>query len=485
MRVGIVGAGISGVVAGAHLKAAGIDITVFERSSQAGGVWLYDERLPPEPTYPSMKPSEADFHLGDEQSPRGKRYQRRQLAPGDDLKHAPPGPCYEGLTNNVPTRMMKLKINSWPAGTEDYVVHRVLNEYIQDTSRKTGVHLNTMYNTRVERIFKSGRLWKMRTSSSMRDQSVSHWAERDWDFDAVVIASGHYHACRLPDILGLSAWKKRWPSRVQHSKSYRNPRGFRDQNVLLIGAGVSSTDIAREISAEAKNIYQLSRGGAFDLPTSLLPPGATRISGEICAFESLPVENKQLTDALEPIPGRIVLKDGRELTNIHRIIFCTGYHMTLPFLPQFHSDATPVHEANSTVLITDGTQVHNLHKDIFYIPDPTLIFIGIPFFTATFTLFEFQAMAVAAVLTGTAVLPTTTEEMRKEYQLRLQKKGTGKMFHSLKDREVEYVNELVDWVNRDGARLGAKPMEGHTKAWHAANVDRLEKMRQRMENKIQ
>ena len=39
MKVGIVGAGVSGVVAGAHLKAAGIDITVFERSNQAGGVW--------------------------------------------------------------------------------------------------------------------------------------------------------------------------------------------------------------------------------------------------------------------------------------------------------------------------------------------------------------------------------------------------------------------------------------------------------------
>lgn len=39
MRVGIVGAGISGVVAGAHLKAAGIDVTVFERSCEAGGVW--------------------------------------------------------------------------------------------------------------------------------------------------------------------------------------------------------------------------------------------------------------------------------------------------------------------------------------------------------------------------------------------------------------------------------------------------------------
>lgn len=39
MKVGIVGAGISGVVAGAHLKAAGLDVTVFERSSEAGGVW--------------------------------------------------------------------------------------------------------------------------------------------------------------------------------------------------------------------------------------------------------------------------------------------------------------------------------------------------------------------------------------------------------------------------------------------------------------
>lgn len=39
MKVGIVGTGISGVVAGAHLKAAGIDVTVFERSDQAGGVW--------------------------------------------------------------------------------------------------------------------------------------------------------------------------------------------------------------------------------------------------------------------------------------------------------------------------------------------------------------------------------------------------------------------------------------------------------------
>ena len=39
MKVGIVGAGISGVVAGAHIGRANIDYTVFERSSAPGGVW--------------------------------------------------------------------------------------------------------------------------------------------------------------------------------------------------------------------------------------------------------------------------------------------------------------------------------------------------------------------------------------------------------------------------------------------------------------
>lgn len=38
-RVGVVGAGVSGVAAAAHLKRAGLDVTVFERSSVAGGVW--------------------------------------------------------------------------------------------------------------------------------------------------------------------------------------------------------------------------------------------------------------------------------------------------------------------------------------------------------------------------------------------------------------------------------------------------------------
>lgn len=156
---------------------------------------------------------------------------------------------------------MKLKINSWPAATADFVNHRVLNEYIQDTSRRNGVHSKTLYDTRVEKIFKKGEVWKVQTSTLEKIQGAFHGVERDWvrprlvsqyqklnlqDFDAVVIASGHYHACRIPDIPGLAAWKKRWPGRVQHSKSYRHPQSFKDQ-----------VSIPRNVQARRKTILKL------------------------------------------------------------------------------------------------------------------------------------------------------------------------------------------------------------------------------------
>lgn len=38
-RVAVIGAGISGIVSAAHLLAAGLEVTGFERSQAAGGVW--------------------------------------------------------------------------------------------------------------------------------------------------------------------------------------------------------------------------------------------------------------------------------------------------------------------------------------------------------------------------------------------------------------------------------------------------------------
>ena len=250
-----------------------------------------------------------------------------------------------------------------------------------------------------------------------------------------------------------------------------------EQNVLLIGAGVSSTDIARELGPIANTVYQTSRGGAFDLPPKLLPSNGIRIS-DIEAFET-PVSSVTTggLDRLSPIPFDVHLKDGGTLESIHRVIVCTGYHISLPFLQPYHDDDVPSSNASDTILVTDGTQIHNLHHDIFYVPDPSLAFIGVPYYTATFSLFEFQAIALAAAWSGKARLPSE-EVMRKEYAERLRRNGSGKGFHSLRGKEVAYVDGLMEWIN-EGKEENER-VDGHTKEWFEANEDRLKMLREKL-----
>jgi ACS family pantothenate transporter-like MFS transporter len=99
-RAAVIGAGISGIVSAAHLRNEGLDVTVYERSSAAGGVWcvayciflptsdqlfrLYDERRPLEPAYPSVLASRGEIYEDDP---------ALQLTEADmqAARHAPPG----------------------------------------------------------------------------------------------------------------------------------------------------------------------------------------------------------------------------------------------------------------------------------------------------------------------------------------------------------------------------------------------------------
>ncbi|KAJ5050138.1 hypothetical protein NUH16_008676 [Penicillium rubens] len=410
VRVAVIGAGISGVVTAGHLLAAGIQVMVFERNNAAGGVWLYDKRTPIEARYPSPRPSASQEYVKD-----GREDNERKI-----LLHAPPGPCYESLTNNVSTPLLQTKLNAWPEGTAHFVKHYVLKEYIQDTSKKAGVDDITKFGARVNRVHKDGPTWTVHWTTLSEDQNP-----------------------------------------IESSGS---------ANVLLLGGGVSSLDIAIEISGTAEHVYQSTRNGAFDLPESALPENASRIA-EVKAFEF----STSTSANTEHLPLTVHLKSRKTLHGIDTIILCTGYQMTLPFLDEYNDYSVSAAEANDRVLITDGTQVHNLHQDIFYIPDPTLAFVGIPFYTATFSLFEFQAIAVTAFMSGVAKLPSSTS-LRTEYENRVKEKGLGRSFHSLKDQEQPYVEELIKWVNTGRAERGLSLIEGHTKTWikeRAALSERL------------
>ncbi|PYH42507.1 putative FAD dependent oxidoreductase [Aspergillus saccharolyticus JOP 1030-1] len=464
-HVAVIGAGISGVTSAGHLLAAGINITVFERNHAAGGVWLYDERKPLEPNYPSTKPSISERHR------EGDQFAEQLLL----LEHAPPGPCYVGLKNNVETTLMRVKLNAWPEGTPEFVSHKVMKEYIQDTSRKAGADGVTIYGARVTSVRKDGHKWHVTWTTLQEEEKLDSLREYEETatFDAVIVASGHYHAPRVPDIPGLSETKTRWPARIIHSKGYRRPDAYKDKNVLLIGGGVSSTDVAKELGPFARRVYQSTRNGLFDLPSSVLPDNAVRV-GEVESFEI--TSKDEIVSDDQPLPLNIHLKSGQKLCEIDHVIICTGYHITLPFLSELHDDATPADQADETILVTDGTQVHNLHKDIFYIPDPTLAFVGVPYYTATFTLFEFQAIVVANVFAGIAEVPPT-EDMREEYAEKIRTKGSGKTFHSLKDMEEIYVEDLMSWINGYRERRGLPAIGGHTETWHAAKAIQRERVK--------
>lgn len=490
--VAVIGGGFSGVSAAAHLLKRGLVVTLFERSSVLGGVWHYDDRVAVDPPYPNNKPSLGDYTVSaagehpngvatppqesskigdDEQSPASTLEQDsgpNTLPYDPEVAFSPPGPCYAGLKTNVPTQLMVSSLAPWPEGTERSVGQQRVEEYIHRLARDHGVDGVALLRTRVDQVRKSpAGKWEIRTLTL--EKGSGRLVEKLWYFDLVVVASGHYNMPRIPDIPGLKEWKAGFPSRVIHSKQYRNPAGYQGQNVLIIGGGVSSVDICREVCEVASNTYQSVRGGSFDLPPSMLPPSTSRV-GEVVEFSlhsDHPQAGSDSTAGSDPIPGRAILSDGKVLDNIHRVVIATGYITSYPYLPQFHDDAAQINSSGDELIVTsDGIMAHNLHKDIFYIKDPTLAFVGVPYHAATFSLFDFQAQALSWVFAGKAHLPTE-EDMRKEYQEKVAVKGHGREFHSLHapPGEIGYVKALVEWVNGEVGDGDDPLMTTHSKQW--------------------
>jgi lysine/ornithine N-monooxygenase len=357
---------------------------------------------------------------------------------------------------------MKTSLHEWPQGTPDYTTHDVMKNYIQEVTHLFKVHEHIRFQTNVLELKKGDSAWNVRTKSRNRheDPESPESLARDEQFDAVVVATGHYHAPRVPNIAGLAELKRRHPALISHSKGFRGAKHLAGKNVLLIGTSASAIDIARDAFPVAKKVYHSGRGGQFDVPLSFFPEGITHV-GEVINIE--PRDEDDGSD----LHAKFHLAEGSSICDLDAVILCTGYLISLPFLREYHDDEMPVDQASENVIITNGFQYHNLHKDIFYIPDPSLAFVGVPYFSANFSLFDFQAQVVAAVLSGLATLPPEAE-LRQEYNDKLASKGAGKQFHSLKGTEVDYVNELLDWVNPQLEKNGKPALKGHTAEWLAA-----------------
>jgi hypothetical protein len=186
------------------------------------------------------------------------------------------------------------------------------------------------------------------------------------------------------------------------------------------------------------------------------------IFDEIDTSETKPATNGNTEGA---IPGKIVLEDGTILESIDYVVVATGYITSYPFLEDLERPSVAWENAGDRTLITaDGYTTHNLHKDIFYIPDPTLVFIGVSHLVSTFSLFDFQAKVMAKVLAGHVHLPKESV-MKAEHRERKARFQPGDRFHALLLGEPVYIAEVLAWVNADLTKAGLAPMDGMDAKW--------------------
>ncbi|KAK8087723.1 hypothetical protein PG997_002684 [Apiospora hydei] len=474
--VAIVGAGLSGIVSAAHLLRAGMDVTVFERGDEVGGAWIYSEQPDQDPPFPNTRPPT---------SPK-RPWEANGAVPSPEAMSrifAPPGPVYANMKGRGTEVAMRTTLKDWSEGTKAPIDHRDVVAYLRDIADTHQVPDKIRFRTSVDSITRLSGGWRVQTSRLLATDSGYVQKLEAHDFDAVVVATGRYGIPRVPDVPGLAQWKARFLARIKHTKQYRTPEPYRGKTVLVIGAHISALDITNEIvGGGAAKVYQSARPTEVDF-RGLVNNSSGHTTMEKVAiveeFTSFSDDGLDAAATLEddsPIPAKVVLQDGRILDDIHHVLFATGYLASFPFLgPDLEQPLTKPQDADGSVIVTaDAKTVHNLHEDIFYIPDPSLAFIGVTQYASTFSLYDIQAQFLAAVWAGRARLPSL-EVMREEQRRR---KGRvellpGASLNGIYLLDDFVIRRLLDWVNGEPTKHGDAAIVGpDAKWWVAFRVER-------------
>ena len=296
-----------------------------------------------------------------------------------------------------------------------------------------------------------------------------------WDvdgeaFDAVVVCSGLFARPVLPALPG----RERFGGAVIHSRDYGSPEAFAGRDVVVIGAGSSAIDIARDLVGVARSVHlsmrdvptftpRLFRGRPYDhratrlwarLPGALRARRVRRALAEEYArrgarLDRVVAKRTAGTEVLEAIArGRIVAHgqlaaldaDGVAFADGARaradvIVCATGYAVEFPFLSP---------DVPGTV---EGALA--LYRLVWPPEVGGLAFVAMcRVHGPVFPIAELQARWVAAVFAGRASLPGPGE-MRAEIASRVARaraSGGDPMRVDL----LEYLDDIA-------ARIGARP----------------------------
>ncbi|OTB12804.1 hypothetical protein K445DRAFT_369111 [Daldinia sp. EC12] len=430
--VAVVGAGAAGAISAAALKAENYfeRIRVFERRETPGGTWIYDsDPKPALEVHPGKLPPDVDPPL---EIPK----ELPQITPPNQQERFSKTPIYNSLTTNVPDIAMCFSDRRFAYGP--FPPHHVPKQYIESYFSFHETDSLLSLNTTVEDISKLRpdsedglERWKLTLRKYDPSRHVDVWWEEE--FDAVILANGHYSVPYIPYVKGLREYARKFPHRVSHSKYYRSPLPFTGQRVLIIGNSASGHDLTAELVSTARlPVYQSRRSPSrWDGPTP--PPG---ISWKPVISEFVVSEDGG---------SSIVFSDGTRLADIDQVIYATGYKASFPFWNSARNSSSSSNDDGAPSPLWDykeGKLTGN-YWHTFFRAHPTLGIVGIPR-VLTFRSFEYQAIALARLFAGRNAVPLPSAEQQERWEReRLEvTRREGRRFHDINWEK----GETTEWL---------------------------------------
>ena len=230
-------------------------------------------------------------------------------------------------------------------------------------------------------------------------------------FSYVCSPYSHYSTPFGMDVPGIENFPV---DKLTHSHSYRDPKHYHNQIVLVIGAGSSGKDITLDVATEASHVVLSNRKSLLACP--------------------LPSNVEQFVEVERVLAsGIVVFKDGRQLSP-DAIITCNGYDFSFPFL----DDGCGVSVSNR--------MIHPLYKHVFNSTHPSMAFIGVNITVLPFPYFDLQARWMFSVWTGVSKLPLTKEMVAicEQDWGKLDAAGTPRRYaHRLASIQWDYYREVA------------------------------------------
>ncbi|KAG7661697.1 uncharacterized protein J8A68_004755 [[Candida] subhashii] len=418
--IAVIGAGAAGasVIKALMSENKFLQIQGFEKRSTFGGLWnhstITDSSIIP---IPSESPS-IDL--------------QPVKTPADEYIY--PTAVYDDLDTNVPKDIMSYGGLEFREELPIFPDRRDVLEYINEYSEEILPYVR--FNTKVVSVEQVEEYkWKV-VSRPINDSTQGGKLDQEdlcEVYDAVVLAAGNYEVPYIPDRPGLEEWNQSFPGSVTHVKSYRNPGQFANVTgeIIIVGNSASAGDLAYQLVSELKRPVYKSRRSE-----TLLPAGKSDLITEVADIKCFNPDEKS-----------IELVDGKIISNVGAVVFCTGYIKSFPFFKP--NPAYP--------LLTDGHKVHGTYNHVILYHYPNLAIIGLPKFVLPMRTNETQACWLAKVWAGKVKLPSL--EAMSQWESDRTSRMNDRYFHNLIfPEDVQYCNGLIDQIVKSGGK-GLMPHE--------------------------